>query len=130
METESKKPREEKPAPSLVVRLAWWFGIYMAGQIPLMIHGLAHGIFFLIPFIFPLALGDVLAPFVNLLPEFLGKVMIVTSFFAGFAFYGWHLYATLKVTSCRRFDFLLIVLVIVVLVNQWILTTMVGSISG
>jgi hypothetical protein len=102
----------------------------MAGQIPLMIHGLAHGTILLIPFIFPLPLGFVLAPLVNLLPEFLGRVMILPLFFAGFVFYGWHLYATLKAATCRRFDFLLLELVIVVLGNQWIIITMTGSIRG
>lgn len=30
MTDEPEKPREETPAPSCKVRLAWWFGIYLA----------------------------------------------------------------------------------------------------
>jgi hypothetical protein len=33
METEPQKPREETSAPSRKVRLAWWFGIYLFGNL-------------------------------------------------------------------------------------------------
>jgi len=95
-----------------------------------MIRALENEFNMLVPILFPLPLGFIFAPLINLLPEFLGKVLIVPLFFAGFAFYGWHLYATLKAPSRRRFDFLLLVLVIVVLANQWLMWMMATSIRG
>jgi len=132
METEPEKPREKTSAPSRKVRLAWWFGIYMAGQVPLIIWGLFHrapGLLF-VPFIFPWELGCILAPLLSIWPMALEPVKGGLLFFSGYVFYAGHLYETLKAPTRRRFDFLLLVLVIVVLVNQWILASMAGSISG
>ena len=130
MEIEPKKQPEEAPAPPRNVRLTWWFGIYGAALVPLVIRAFENEFNMLVPVLFPLPLGFIFAPLVNLLPEFLGKVLIVPLFFAGFAFYAWHLYATLKAPSRRRFDFLLLVLVIVVLANQWLMWMMATSIRG
>ena len=110
------------------VRLAWWFGIYFSGLTPLVVLALLNECSILTAALFPLPLGFILAPFVNLLPDFLGKVLVFPLFLAGFAFYGFHLYAVLKATTRRRFDFLLLILVIVVFANQLLMASMATSI--
>jgi hypothetical protein len=123
METEPQKPREELPAPSRNVRLAWWFGIYLAGQVPLIILGLIHQApgLILVPFFFPWELGGIFALVQFVLPESVTIAVSPLFFILPYAFYLGHLVATLRAHTRRRFDFLLLVLVIVVLFNQWII---------
>jgi hypothetical protein len=133
METAPKKPlleKLEKSAPPIKVRLCWWFAIYSSGLAPLVVRAAQNEFNMLVPIFFPLPLGFVFAPVVNLLPRFFQGPLILPLYFAGFAFYAWHLYATLKATTRRKFDFLLLVLVVVVLANQWIMWSMATGIRG
>jgi hypothetical protein len=127
MGTEPEKPQKETPAPGTAVRLAWWFGIYIAAQIPLVVYAFdqqgidAIGYALFEPFYFPLILGFILAPFANLLPDsyatFTGPCLMI----AGYAFYLWHLIQTIKAKNRCRFDLLLLLLVAVVFLNQMII---------
>jgi hypothetical protein len=129
MDPAPDQPRQKGPAPSTEERLVWWFTIYFAGPVGVVIHmtygfggNFIHGEgdFTLLPLLFPLALGSLIWFIAPVLPQFMMPVVWILSFFGGFVFYGWHLYATLKADTRRRFDILLVVLVLAVLANQWL----------
>jgi hypothetical protein len=114
-------------APSIVIRLLWWFGIYFAAQIPFIIgHDRPAWVV-----MFPTLLGFLTAPIWHLFPD--RPFITIVGFLCFVAFpygvYGLHLYATLKTRSHARFDLLLVVLVLLVLLTQFG-TRMLGPITG
>jgi len=112
MASEPGKPQEKTPAPSRKVRLAWWFGIYLAGQMSLIFH---YGL--LCAILVPTVLG---MPLFLILPKSLPVPILFTlTSAAGYALYLVHLYIIVKVRTRRSFDFLLLLLVIIVLTSQF-----------
>jgi hypothetical protein len=122
--------QDKTTPPSTRVRLAWWFSIYVSALVPFVRavcseyppFNIVTAVFF------PLPLGFLLAPLVNLMPYSFGRFFVPILFIAGPAFYVLHLRSTLKASTLWRFDWLLLMLVIVVLANQFLMATMATSI--
>jgi len=120
MVSEQGKPQEEKPAPSLTVRLAWWFGIYFAGQLPLIYY--IGAICF-----FPVGLGLYLDYFLPAEPEKGPSSFVI---FLPYAFYVVHLLFTTFVQSKNAFRILMTILIIIVVLNSVGCATMWNNVSS
>jgi hypothetical protein len=111
-------------APSIEIRLFWWFGIYLAGQVPLMVAGSSP----IVAVFFPMILGCMFVPFMLIFPEsiqtVIAPVLLPVFYVAGFGFYFWHLYKTLTAKTRRRFFLWLLLLVAIVIFNQFLVSCM------
>jgi hypothetical protein len=87
---ETALQNQQQQTPTLAVRLLWWFGIYLAGSLPITV---------LIP-LFPLGLAAEYAAYAP--PGWNDLVMMFLSFLA-YAIYGIHLWLTLRAKTFREF---------------------------
>jgi hypothetical protein len=112
---------QETAAPGSDARLFIWFGIYLAAQVP-MIWRLGFNYSPVTPIFFPFSLGFIMAIPLNMLPDALSQliapVALPIGFVAACVVYPAHLVATLRAKTRRRFSFLLLELVTLVLMNQ------------
>jgi hypothetical protein len=107
METEPQKPREKTPAPSRIARFAWWFGIYLAAQLPLIKHA---GVFWM----YPLGLSNFLMFYNINIPLWCGSGLTLVC--VPYVIYLVHLVLSLSVTK-KRFLFMMILLIVIVSLN-------------
>ena len=120
--------QEPKPSPSIGIRLAWWFGIYLAGAISYSVFDLAYGWDHGMPFVrtvlfFPGGLEVFLEPLIDRMPDWTAAFQSWLLWLAGPAFYILLLSTTLRTTTRLRFYLVLLVLIATVLLNQYALAS-------
>jgi len=127
----------ESKAPSAEVRLGLWLGIYLAAQVPMIWRAVFCGEEYNIGagfVLMPSSLGLVVAIPLNLLPYAAGEAIagpaIGFGLIAGYLGYAWNLFAILRASTRRRFSFLLLIDVTMVLANQGMFWQMAHSIRG
>jgi hypothetical protein len=127
----------EAPAPKLAIRISLWLAIYLAAQVPMIWRGSFCGEGYNIGaglFLMPCALGMVVAIPLNLLPfaasQAIAGPVFTLGLVAAYLGYAWTLYAILSASPRRRFSFLLLIHVTMVLANQGIFWQMAHSISA
>jgi hypothetical protein len=127
MEAEPEKPRQETPAPSRKVRMAWWFGIYLAGILVPSLSIFLHNLFLhhrdFVPltlltaimgiFVFPIGLAGFLPNGGGTGERYAVAVIVLLAYAA----YITHLVYTLKTKTRRAFRLLLLGLVIIVSIS-------------
>ncbi len=123
---------EPIPAPKKSSRLALWFIIYLAAQLPI-IWRLGSDYNPISILLFPSYLGMLVAVPLNMMPDavshVLAYVLLPLGFAAGYVVYPLHLMATLRARTRRRFSFLMLVLATMLLMNQTIQWGMMNAIT-
>ena len=104
-EPEFQPARPEAPAPTLGIRLAWWFAIYLAGAVSVPIHERDSRYIIIMLLYFSLGL---MGP-------------------AGLVIYAFHFWAMVRARTRRSFLFLLLLLVAIVFLTQHWISMLLGA---
>ena len=124
MEPDSQKPRQQAAASCLKIRLAWWFGLYFAAQVPLALY-IRHfwdlrviHIIALTPY-FPIGLGWMISSHVvyNLPARFQGSFTQFCDTYLPYLIYLTHFGTSLLVRSKRVFYFLMLALIVILVLS-------------